>query len=87
MKTKLCKKCGEKKAINEDNWHRCATSKSGFTLSKCRLCMNTYHREKLTRILRKTHFEPPMTPFELSCLDDRIRREMEPVYSVFKDVL
>jgi len=72
MKPRKCRQCGEVKPLDE--YHRCQD------------CLDN-SRNKLRRVVKKEHVEPPLSPWDLACQADRCKRAMEPSGSNFEDVL
>ena len=52
METKLCRKCGEEKLLNADNFYRSKARKSGY-VSLCKICRKTYKRANESRSSQK----------------------------------
>ena len=71
MKRK-CKQCGEDKPLDEYHW--------------CQNCRDR-SRSKLRRVIKKPHAEPPITPFDRACREDRVRRAAIPTTSIFQEIL
>lgn len=45
MENVLCKKCGVEKLLNVDNWKPNKSTKSGWQLTQCRECFNSFYRD------------------------------------------
>ena len=87
-----CRRCDKIKPVNKENWHRQSQSKSGFDLTKCKVCANKYLQSRRDGTFQKGAPIPkprkrPENPFELACLKYKFKLASEPTISIFKEIL
>ena len=75
------------KEVNEENFYRSDRSDSGFDLRKCKVCTKRYYDEHRHKVRQQSFTEAPLTPWEMECRKDQVRRALQPTGSVFEDAL
>ena len=84
----LCKKCGEIKEVNETFWYRCRKTKSGFDLTKCKVCAKKRLIERQLRIQQESFRKAQkFTEFDKACWRQQLERAIAKIPSIYKDVL
>ena len=81
-----CKRCGETKPINSDNWHRQKTARTGFDLTKCKVCANRYLQSRRDGTFTKRAPIPKPRKhsfFDEACIKDEVRRATEKTPSIY----
>ena len=79
MSKRKCPKCKDVKEVNEDNFHRNKTNKSGFQAA-CKICANTHIRHLRERTVIGLGSEDLVDrpekfgAFEKQCLADEVCR-------------
>ena len=91
MESHRCRRCGETKLVNEDNWYRQRASKTGYDLTKCKVCGSIYQRSRRAgtwqrRAPKSKPRKRPATSFELSCIKYKVKLASEPTISILQDI-
>ena len=76
---KECENCSAVMELTDKYWYRNRHTKTGFSDRVCKSCQ----KEKRRRGAIKQEAKRTFSAFEKSCLEDRIKRAMEPAPSVF----
>ena len=86
VKSHKCPRCGETKPIHPDNWYRQKACKSGFDLSKCKICAKKYNQSRYDGSFTKRAPIPKprkKSYFDIACLKDEVRRATEKTPSIY----
>ena len=84
----LCKRCGETKTLDEDNWYRDKSSKTGFLMNGCRDCQRKERLKYSKRrfIAAQDRKAEPDTPFDDLAIRDSIARKLSKTTSMDMEI-